>query len=76
MPTGAPPRAWGGPFPPAGSSHFLRSTPTCVGRTLRDLGLYAVGDKFGWWIVERCERVISCCGQFPSAPTVITLGVR
>ncbi len=32
-PTGAPPRAWGGPRPRALRLHRRRSTPTCVGRT-------------------------------------------
>ncbi len=36
---GAPPRAWGGPMPPLHLTHRLRSTPTCVGRTLGDASL-------------------------------------
>ena len=30
---GSPPRAWGGPFIPAGDDIVFRLTPTCVGRT-------------------------------------------
>ena len=35
-----PPRAWGRPSSHIGQTYFLRNTPTCVGKTLRDYSLF------------------------------------